>query len=400
MIHDDETPDRGGEAPPPAAASEEAPEDSGAPPTGEAEEAPRPPIMSVRGWAKFAWALGALAFLAAVVWIALQVPGFTVPFLVAFLIAYLLDPIVDRFEARGVPRAASIGVLLVLFLLVLAGVVFTLGPQIVDQLRQIPAKLAALGEALPGWLEDTFGVQLPETIEATVEQVLGGLDVDEKALLEPAGRIAEWIYGGTTSVVAFVLALTLIPVFAFYLLRDFDDIVARLDGLVPVHLRPAVRARFREIDEVISAFVRGQMLVALVLAVLYAVGLTLVGLPLALVVALVAGVGNLIPYVGTTIGVILATLMALLDWQGWLHLLGVYGVFAVVQFLEGWFITPRVVGESVGLSPLTVIVAILVFGELFGFIGVLIAVPVTAVLLILLRATVDEYRASDFFQDR
>jgi predicted PurR-regulated permease PerM len=191
----------------------------------------------------------------------------------------------------------------------------------------------------------------------------------------------------------------MIPVFAFYLLRDFDLITERVDHLIPRRLRPAFRARFTEIDQVLSAFIRGQLMVAGILVVLYAIGLSLVGLPLALVIALFAGLGNMVPYVGTTIGVSLATLMVLLDWQGLGHLAAIYGVFVGVQFLEGWVITPRVVGESVASRPLAVIIAILVFGELFGFVGILVAVPLAAVLKILIRVAIDEYRASELYAD-
>lgn len=358
----------------------------------------RPPFMSTRRWIRLGWAVGVLAFLGLLLWLALRVPGFTVPFFIAFLIAYLLDPVVDRFEARGIPRTASIVVLLVGFLAVGAVAVLTLGPQVVEQLRQVPDKLAVVAEQLPGWVESTFGVAMPPTFAASVETLLDQLDMDRASLVGGLSAAAGWIYGGTASVVAFVIALLLIPVFAFYLLRDFDRIVTRVDALIPVHLRPSVRARFREIDDVISAFFRGQMFVALILTVLYGIGLSLVGLPLALIVALVAGVGNLIPYVGTALGVLLAGLMLLLGWEGWPQAAGVFGVFAGVQLLEGWVITPRVVGESVGLSPLAVIVALLVFGELFGFVGVLIAVPVSAVGVILLRVAVQEYRRSEFFR--
>ena len=220
-----------------------------------------------------------------------------------------------------------------------------------------------------------------------------------KSLLAPAGSVVKAIFGGTVSVIASLAGVVMIPVFAFYLLRDFDRLVAYVHDLVPAGYREPVSARFREIDEAMSSFIRGQLTVAAILACLYSLGLWLVGIPLALVVGLVAGLGNMIPYVGTTIGLILATLMSLLDWHGFGHLLLVYGVFVVVEGLQGWVITPKIVGESVGLSPFTVIIAVLVFGELLGFFGVLVAVPLAAVLKILLRVLLEHYRASGFYRE-
>ncbi|MCB9729430.1 MAG: AI-2E family transporter [Deltaproteobacteria bacterium] len=350
-------------------------------------------------WRKIAWSAALAGTFVLLIWLANRVPSASIPLLTAFVVAYLLDPVVDFFEARGIPRTPTILALMLLSLLVTAAVVLLLGPRILDELRQVPAKLRdALAHAQP-WLEDKLGVSVPGSVSEAIDRFAGD-QAAAKSLLAPAGSVARAVYGGTTSALGFIVALFTIPLFAFYLLRDFDRITARLDSLVPLQARPAVRARMREIDEALGAFVRGQMLVATILVVLYAIGFSIVGLPLAIVVAAISGFGNMIPYVGTAIGMILATLLVVLEWQGFGHLAAVYGVFAGVQALEGWVITPRVVGDSVGLSPLVVIVAILVFGELFGFIGVLIAVPLAAVVKILGRVAIEEYQSSTLFTDR
>ena len=232
-----------------------------------------------------------------------------------------------------------------------------------------------------------------------VDRVMAEFNADQaKALLQPAGSVAKSIFGSTASALSAVAALVLIPVFAFFLLRDFDLIIARIGALIPVNYRPFIRSRMIEIDETLSRFVRGQLTVSAILVLLYSLGLWIVGLPLALVIGVVAGVGNLVPYLGTTLGFLLAGVMLALDWQGWGHVGAVAGVFAAVQVLEGWVITPKVVGDSVGLSTLSVIVSVMIFGELFGFYGVLVAVPAAAILKILFREGLDAYRASEFFR--
>ena len=384
------------------------------PPTPEAVDAPvqadsEPPSVSVtrltqdatrRPWTRLAWDAGLILALVLFVWLAAQVKGFTVPFIIAFIIAYLLDPLVDRFENAGVGRTLAIGILLGLFLIA-GGLLFVLlGPQVAREFALIPGKVQLFLVQVQPWLEQTLGTALPEDVQGVLDTVMAELSSDQAAaLIKPAGTVVQTIFGSTATAVSALVALLLIPVFAFFLLRDFDIIVDDIDELIPARYRPFIRARVKEIDETLSRFVRGQLSVAGILVLLYGIGLWIVGLPLAMVIAVVAGVGNLVPYLGTTLGVLLAAIMLMLDWQGWGHVGAVAIVFGIVQVLEGWVITPKVVGDSVGLSTLAVIVAVMVFGELFGFYGVLVAVPAAAILKILIREGLDAYRASSFFSE-
>ncbi len=362
--------------------------------------APRLPKLAMSpAWSYAAWGLTALLFVGGVIWLLTAIDTVAVPLLTAFIIAYLLDPVVDRLEARGIPRSAAIGLILGGFLVVLTLALLFVVPQIVRQLAEVPEKLQQILAAAVPWAEKTLGVDVPTDIESILSELQQHVaDVDVRALAAPVGSVFAIAAGGTRAALSVLAALVMIPVFAFYLLRDFDDLVARIDELIPAHLRPPVRARFGEIDVAMGSFIRGQLTVASILAALYAAGLWAVGLPLALVVGVIAGLGNMIPYLGTALGLGLATLFAVLDWQGFGHLALVYGVFLVVQGLEGWVITPRVVGESVGLSSFVVIVAVLAFGELFGFVGVLLAVPLAAILKILLRVALQAYRGSSFYR--
>ncbi len=352
-----------------------------------------------RRWARLGWAGAVAAALIATVVVAGQVKSFTVPFLTAFIVAYLLDPLVDRIESRGFARTGAIGVLLLLFLGGGTLLFVLVVPQVVREFALIPGKLVALIDQLRPWALDSLGVELP----TRPGELFGGLgtamgDGSPQALLGPAQSVLKTVFGGTASLLASVVGAFMIPVFAFFLLRDFDDIVDHLRELVPRDYREFVIARFREIDTAMGSFVRGQLTVAGILTVLYAIGFALVGLPLALPVAIIAGIGNLVPYLGTTLGALLAVIALALDWTSWGHAAACFGVFGVVQILEGWVITPRVVGDSVGLSTLAVIVAVLVFSELFGFYGVLLAIPLAAIFKILGRVVVEQYLASDFFK--
>ncbi|MDF1563502.1 MAG: AI-2E family transporter [Deltaproteobacteria bacterium] len=346
------------------------------------------------------WGLGVLAALAALVYLASLVRSVAVPLLVAFIIAYLLDPVVDRFEARKVPRTSAIVILLASFLTVLALLTLLIIPQVVAEFGQVPGKVSLLLTRADPYLQEQLGLELPASLRELVTNTVGQLQSTElKGLAAPVGRVLQGLFGGTVSLLASLAGLLMIPVFAFYLLRDFDLIVARIRELLPAAYREPVSARFRDIDGAMSAFVRGQLTVSSILALLYTVGFWAVGLPLATLVGISAGLGNIVPYLGTAVGLILATSLAILDWHGWGPFLAVYAVFGVVQFLEGWVITPKIVGDSVGLSPFVIIVAVLVFGELFGFFGVLVAVPLAAILKILLKVVLDFYRESEFYRE-
>ncbi len=349
-------------------------------------------------WRRIGWGLLAFAALGGVLWLAVAAPTVSVPLLIAFIIAYLLDPVVDWFEARGIQRTPAIAIILGIFLLFVGGLALLVVPQVIREFAQIPGKLKEFVSHAVPWVEQRLGVTAPRNLQDALDAVqreLAGLEV--KSLVGPTLKLLRGVYGGTMGLLAGFAALVMIPVFAFYLLRDFDELVAEIRALIPMRYRASVGARFAEIDAAMSSFIRGQLTVAAVLSALYALGLWIAGLPLALVVGLIAGLGNMIPYVGTAIGVVLAAVLCLLSGEGWPIFAKVAGVFVVVQGLEGWVITPKIVGESVGLSPFAVIVAVLFFGELFGFVGVLVAVPLAAILKILLRVGLEAYRKSPFF---
>jgi predicted PurR-regulated permease PerM len=192
--------------------------------------------------------------------------------------------------------------------------------------------------------------------------------------------------------VATLLGLSVVPVLGFFFLQDYPRLIGLVRELIPRRAVKLVGQRFSEVDEVLSAFVQGQLTVGSILSVIYSVGLSFGRIDMAIVIGVIAGFGNMVPYLGTALGIVLAGLGLMLSWQGPWQLAVVAGTFVVGQLLEGFVITPRIVGEKVGLPPVTIIIAILAFSELFGFVGILLAVPVSAILKVVVRVVVLRYQ--------
>jgi predicted PurR-regulated permease PerM len=242
-----------------------------------------------------------------------------------------------------------------------------------------------------------YGIEIPSSVGQAFEEL--HLDVQSVVAqgYAPVTAALKSFLGGTVTAVAGIVASVMIPVFAFYLLYDFDRLIASAGNLVPPRHREEAHGFFGEIDAVLGQFFRGQFTVMLILGVLYATGYGLIGVPLALPIGITAGVLAFIPYVGSLTALGLALLMTLLDWHGWTQLFWVLGVHAVIQGLEGFVITPKIMGDTVGISAIAVLLALLVGAELLGFTGVLLAVPAAAVLKILFERLGARYRESAFY---
>lgn len=342
----------------------------------------------------------ALIGIFAVVGLLYVLRGALTPVFFAFLIAYMLDPVIDRFEARGYSRAVGIGVMLTIvmgalglfFALALPGAVRDL----VAFVRELPQLLLGLLSTAEPWLEHV-GVPVPHSFGEAVERFdLDGGELAKKAAI-PASSVLKGLWGGTVSMLGALAGLLLVPVFAAYLLYDFDRITAGIGALVPVRYRSEVVAIARDVDEILGEFIRGQLIVMLMLAVLYSIAYSLLGVRLALLIGVVAGFLSFIPYVGGGVALGLGVIMTLIYWTDWMQLVGVVIAYTVIQVFEGFVITPRVVGEKVGLSAVWVLFALLVGGELLGFMGVLLALPAAAVIKIFVVRGLTWYRASELF---
>lgn len=340
--------------------------------------------------------LWVLALLGVIVGLLYALREVLTPVFFAFLIAYMLDPVVDKFEERNLPRAVGIGVMLTGVLGILALFVIFALPEIVSDtvafLRELPEVLLRLRDTLEPWFVE-HGITLPHDMTEAIER----LDLDRDQLAEaarPVGAALSWLLGGTVSLLGAIAGLVMIPVFAAYLLHDFDRITAGIRDLVPPRWRPFVVDVAKEVDEVLGAFIRGQFIIMVILGILYATAYGLLGVRLALVIGLVAGFLSFIPYVGGATALGLAVLMCLLDWSGWSQLVGVVVAYTIIQVFEGFVLTPRIVGEKVGLPAVWVLFALMVGGELFGFMGVLLALPAAAVLKVFVLRALAWYRKS------
>lgn len=321
--------------------------------------------------------------------------GVLVPLFLAFLLAYALDPWVDRLEGMRVPRPlGAILVMLSIVLMVTVVLIYSI-PIFVDEVREaasaIPEQIASLQLRIEPWFSSKLHIKLPHTL-ADLERA-----ASERLQAGGAFENARTFLFGTLGYVGVALSMLIVPVFALYLLMDFDRIVRRVGQLVPRRWVSPIGEVARQIHRTLSGYVRGQLTANIVLAALYATGLRMVDIRLAVPIGVLTGLLAFVPYVGFGIGLLVATTMAALDWQGPGPLLGVFAVMLGVQAVDATMITPRIVGRSVGLAPLEVILTMMAAGSLFGFLGVLLAVPLGAVAKILVQRAVKSYLASSFY---
>ena len=313
------------------------------------------------------------------------------PFVAAGLLAYLGDPLADRLQRLRMPRPVAVLAVFVLTILVVFLLVLLLLPLVRSQ-------VSALLDVLPRYLQLLEDKVWPH-IAAFISDDVGEAEFGVAAMIEQFGSTAgAW---GTSflaqvgrsggALIGAVVNLFLIPILTFYLLRDWDLLVARIGALIPADKRPIVSDLARQTDETLGAFLRGQLLVMLGLAAIYTIGLSLIGLQVALAIGVVAGIVSFVPYLGLVFGIGLAGLTALNSPDSGIMLLLVVVVFSVAQFIEGSVLTPKLVGDRIGLHPVLVIFAVMAFGQLFGFFGVLLALPAAAVIAGVVRFTYQRF---------
>ncbi len=348
-------------------------------------------------WSSYAWIVGA----ALVVVLSLHFLGpVLTPFLVGAILAYLGTPLVGWAAQRGIARALSTVVVVVLFGLLLLALFFVLVPLVQAEVglaaKKLPELIAAANARVAPWLQQHFDITLGLDLEMVKTWVTQNMH-EARAL---SMRLLSGVTAGGLFVVSLLVNLALIPVVMFYLLRDWNMIIERLDTLIPRGWQVKVRTILEEIDAVLAEFLRGQLLVMLVLAGYYAIGLSIAGLDRAVAIGILTGLLVFIPYVGFGLGLVLGIVAALLQWGGWPAFLGVLSVYAIGQLLEAYVLLPWLVGDRIGLHPLAVIFALLAFGQLFGFAGVLMALPVSAAILVGLRHLLGAYVESPVYRDR
>jgi len=312
------------------------------------------------------------------------------PFVASALLAYIGDPLADRLQRLKMPRTLAVIVVFLLTFLMLLLLVVLVGPLIRSQ-------VTALFDALPEIARQFEQVWMPNI--AGYLNIEAGDDVGIGAFLsrysDMAGTWGTKVLVSVTksggAVAAAVLSLFLVPILTFYLLRDWDSILAHLGALLPSKQRETIVKLAQETDEVLGAFLRGQLLVMLALSIIYSVGLSLVGLKFAIAIGVVAGLVSFVPYLGFVFGISLAGLTVALEPNPLWLLAGVVATFSIAQLLEGSILTPKLVGDRIGLHPVIIIFAVAAGGQLFGFFGILLALPAAAVLSVLVRFAYNSY---------
>lgn len=338
------------------------------------------------------WGIAAAVFLA-ILW---ALGDVILPFLVGGALAYFLDPVADRLERMGLSRiVATIVVFFFLIVLVLLSALLVI-PVVVQQTIGLVEAAPSIVDSLRASAETRF----PTMMEDGSPLRLGLASLGEW-VQDRGGQLLQGVVSSAASVANVLVFLVIMPVVAFYMLMDWDKMIARIDDLLPRDHRPVIRDLAGQIDQTLASFIRGQGTVCLILGTFYAVALMLVGLQFGLVAGLIAGLLTFIPYVGALVGGVLSVGLALFQfWGDWWMIVLVAVIFQVGQFVEGNILTPNLVGSSVSLHPVWLLFALSAFGALFGFAGLLVAVPVAAAIGVLVRYAISRYRAGLLYTGR
>ncbi len=316
------------------------------------------------------------------------------PFILGMLIAYFLDPAADKLEVWGCSRTLATTLITLSFFVIIAILTLALAPTLIKQITgliaDIPNYINALRQLL---LEQMNKLPLSSELENTLSfgEMFGSYVTGGK-------NIATQIIQSSFAILNLISLLVITPVVSFYMLRDWDRLIEKIDGLLPRNHAEVIREQFRKVDETLAGFIRGQLNVMLILSAFYAIALLFAGLKYAVIIGLLAGFLIIIPYIGTLIGGILSTGIAFIQFDDWTQTAIVAAIFVIGQMLEGYALTPKLVGDRVGLHPLWIIFGMLAGASLFGFVGILIAVPVTAIIGVLVRFMLSQYEESDLYK--
>jgi predicted PurR-regulated permease PerM len=344
-----------------------------------------------------------LALLVASGWLIYMLAPVITPFAISAALAYFGDPLVDRLQKVSiwrwkVGRSVAVSTVFVMMLSLLTIVLLIVIPLLVDQVRQLIHRLPEWiewfsGTALP-WLATQLGFELKDFDPAAFSEML---KQHWKEVSSAAFKVVDIVSRGGVAVMTLFTNLILIPVVTFYLLRDWDLLVRGIHDLLPRNIEGEISQMAADVDKVLGAFFRGQLMVMTALGLIYSVGLALVGIEFAALIGMGAGLLSIVPYLGSIVGVLVAAGAAIFQFQDVFHLLMVLLVFGVGQSAEGMYLTPKLVGDQIGLHPVTVIFAVLAGGQLFGFLGILLALPVAAALNVLVRHMHMKYRQSELY---
>ena len=343
------------------------------------------------------WVAAGVAALA--LWFFISIEPVLMPFFVSMVLAYLGDPLADRLEALGLSRRLSVSLVFLLLTLVIVVALLLVVPVLGRQLGQLVESLPAV----LNWVQQTM---VPRVQSLTGLDLTTDIDALRQAVVDnwkETGTFAATLLSGVSrsglALVGWIGNLALIPVVTFYLLLDWDVLVAKVRDWLPRRWEDTAKRLAGQCDEVLSSFLRGQLIVMLCLGIIYAIGLTLLGVRFGLLIGLLSGLASIVPYLGVIVGISVAGVVAFFQSGEWWMLLGVAGVFGFGQVVESVVLQPKLLGDKIGLHPVAVIFAVLAGGNLFGFTGVLLALPAAAVIMVLLRELNARYKSSALYDE-
>lgn len=322
------------------------------------------------------------------------------PLLLGLGLAYLFDPMVSWIERRGRSRTFGIVVIVLMIAIVLTGFFLYVIPETGDQVQRLREKLPEYTERLRTQSQDLlarFEARFPEQFEEFRTRAVESFRENSANVARALGRQLTKVFQTVGGAFLFIINLIFVPVFAFYLLVDLPKIKSGITQLLPLPYRDVIVERVKEMDGAVASFLRGQLVIAIILATINAVGLWLIDVPLGLMIGIIAGLANMIPYMSLVVGLLPAVLLCYAEHQSWVRVIAVIAVFSGAQMLEGTVLSPKILSKSVNLHPVWVLLAIIAGGSLFGFFGMLIAVPAAAAIQVFLRHWIVSYRQSKIY---
>lgn len=323
------------------------------------------------------------------------IPNTMTPLLIGLILAYAFDPIIDYFENKGMKRKKVVFWFFVLIGFIFLFIITILIPYLFIQLSELIENIPSILLKISEWISNKLNIETSILKQKITLFLKEQYSVDNFSKFAKIVRIS---FTSTASWIGTLATALIIPIFFYFLLLDIDKIKESAFRLVPKQYQSFVKVRLQKVDTILSGFIRGQLTVACVLSILYSIGLSIVGIKYGLLIGITAGILNIVPYLGVGLGIICSIVMAFVEGNLWIQIIGVLLVFGVVQTLEGFFITPNIVGNKVGLNPFTTIIAIVIGGELFGISGMLVAIPLGGICRVIFRDAKAAYLKSNFYK--
>ncbi len=342
----------------------------------------------------------AASLVALLIFLIFALKSIIAPLSVAWLIAYIFDPLIDKFQKIIKSRPLCIMLLLLFLAFIFIVFILIIIPTASEQAQKIINKLPNYQKQLENYFEIIFSkiqARYPESFNVILQKALSIIQQQAPRLLEPLIRFLYHMFSGLANFILAFLNIIIIPIVSYYLLKDFDKMNKKIIDLVPIKHQSSFIEIMKEIDDVLGNFLRGQLIVSLILGTIYILGLSILQVPMAFTIGLIGGLANMVPYLGLVVGLLPAIILSAIEHQSISKILWIIVVFTFAQILEGTIISPRLIGEKVKLHPVIVILAIMVGGSLFGFVGLIISIPACAILMVIIRKIISKYKASNYY---